>query len=85
MGAVRKRRIVEYESEVLEFSCTDDELEFFTRRSTLDVLWWRKQQDDADFRAEWGRAFLSCRSKEELELFRRDMYAAWRAGTRRFQ
>ncbi len=75
-----KIRTVEYQGETLEFACTDEELEFFLKPESLDVMWWRKQhRDNPTFSEDWADRFVDCNSDEEIEALRQEMYSHFRA------
>lgn len=80
-----KIRSVEYQGETLEFCCTDDQVDFFLSKESLDVLWWRHQQEANPHFWEWSDLFLDCKTEEEIEALRQEMYARWRAGNKRLQ
>lgn len=78
-----KLRTVEYQGETLEFCCADDQLDFFMKKESLDVLWWQHQQKTNPHFSEWMDLFLDCRTEAEIEALRQEMYARWRAGMKR--
>jgi hypothetical protein len=83
MDEQRKKRTVEYQGEILEFYCTDADLDFFKTTRSLDIMWWRHQQEsNATFQAEWGDAFAYCETREEMEELKQRMYAHFRAKRR---